>query len=378
LSTIRDSDKIIVLKDGVLTEVGNHEELLKNYPEGIYHGFVQKQASAEEGSGPGAKKSIKAVVRAETINKKAGLVLEDDMEIEEEFDPEEKEKLKTMLEKDAIEEEKEKEFEQSIKDGAFSRLIPYNTPFYFIYIAIFFNILDGAASPLFGVIFSKILDILALEIDFEGENPAGLPLADVKSRTRILCILCGVLGFVMFLSNAISKFLFGTVGENVTLAIRKALYKSILEKNIGFFDFRENGASVLTSAMAEDTSIINGVSTESLGPAMDGLFALLVGIGIGFAYSWKVSLICLGLAPLMVLGSIMEMQATQGGANDEEGQKAVKEANLICGDAIVNYKTVQSFGHEELIVNLYERLLTPIRATSTFAHIMSGVGYGFS
>jgi ABC-type transport system involved in Fe-S cluster assembly fused permease/ATPase subunit len=80
----------------------------------------------------------------------------------------------------------------------------------------------------------------------------------------------------------------------------------------------------------------------------------------------------------MVLGSIMEMQAIQGGANDEEGQKAVKEANLICGDAIVNYKTVQSFGHEELIVNLYERLLTPIRATSTFSHIMSGVGYGFS
>ena len=32
LSTIRDADKIVVLKDGVLTEVGNHEELLKNYP----------------------------------------------------------------------------------------------------------------------------------------------------------------------------------------------------------------------------------------------------------------------------------------------------------------------------------------------------------
>lgn len=299
----------------MLTEMGNHEELLKNYPEGIYHGFVKKQESAEAETGPGAKKSIKAVVRAETINKKAATLIEDDMEIEEEFDPEEKEKLKSMLEKDKVEAEKDKEFEKSIKEGAFSRLIPYNTPFYFIYIAIFFNILDGAASPLFGVIFSKILDILALEIDFGGErsNPAAMPVEDVKSRTAILCALCGVLGFVMFLSNAIAKFLFGTVGENVTLSIRKALYKSILEKNVGFFDFRENGASVLTSAMAEDTSIINGVSTESLGPALDGMFAMLVGIGIGFAYSWKLSLICLGLAPLMVLGSVMEMQATQGG-----------------------------------------------------------------
>ena len=32
----------------------------------------------------------------------------------------------------------------------------------------------------------------------------------------------------------------------------------------------------------------------------------------------------------------------------------LKEANLLCGDAIVNYKTVQSFGNEDLIVEKYE------------------------
>lgn len=42
LSTIRDADKIIVLKDGKLTEVGNHEALLKNYPDGTYANFVEK------------------------------------------------------------------------------------------------------------------------------------------------------------------------------------------------------------------------------------------------------------------------------------------------------------------------------------------------
>lgn len=48
LSTIQDADKIIVLKDGVLTEQGNHQELLTNYPEGTYAEFVAKQKSAEE------------------------------------------------------------------------------------------------------------------------------------------------------------------------------------------------------------------------------------------------------------------------------------------------------------------------------------------
>jgi ABC-type multidrug transport system fused ATPase/permease subunit len=47
LSTIRDADKICVLKGGQLKEVGNHEELMRDHPDGIYAGFCEKQASAE-------------------------------------------------------------------------------------------------------------------------------------------------------------------------------------------------------------------------------------------------------------------------------------------------------------------------------------------
>lgn len=47
LSTIKDADKICVIKDGVLEEVGNHETLMKEYANGIYAGFVAKQASSE-------------------------------------------------------------------------------------------------------------------------------------------------------------------------------------------------------------------------------------------------------------------------------------------------------------------------------------------
>ncbi len=53
-----------------------------------------------------------------------------------------------------------------------------------------------------------------------------------------------------FISMTTQKYCFGTLGENVTLKVRKVLYSAILQKEYGFHDHRENGSSVLTSAMA--------------------------------------------------------------------------------------------------------------------------------
>jgi len=41
LSTIRHADTIIVLKKGKLTEVGNHDSLLRDFPNGTYAKLVK-------------------------------------------------------------------------------------------------------------------------------------------------------------------------------------------------------------------------------------------------------------------------------------------------------------------------------------------------
>jgi len=58
------------------------------------------------------------------------------------------------------------------------------------------------------------------------------------------------LALAMFFGMMFKSFIFGYLGENVTMVVRQLLYRSILEKHIGFFDHQENQSSVLTSAMA--------------------------------------------------------------------------------------------------------------------------------
>ena len=47
LSTIRHADNIIVMNKGKIMEQGNHDALLKNYPNGLYAKFVSEEQKAE-------------------------------------------------------------------------------------------------------------------------------------------------------------------------------------------------------------------------------------------------------------------------------------------------------------------------------------------
>ena len=57
---------------------------------------------------------------------------------------------------------------------------------------------------------------------------------------------------------------------------------------------------------------------------------------------------CFLVSPFMIIGNIMEVKLGKGLVSKK--QEILKDADLLCGDAIVNYRTVQSFGYEEKLV----------------------------
>jgi ABC-type transport system involved in Fe-S cluster assembly fused permease/ATPase subunit len=82
------------------------------------------------------------------------------------------------------------------------------------------------------------------------------------------------------------------------------------------------------------------------------------------------------IAPFFAVGQILQIKMQVGltdGANE-----LTKEADLLCGDAIINYKTVQSFGNEEMIVNKYKQILAPVNKLTMVGNIKIGFAFGLS
>jgi ABC-type transport system involved in Fe-S cluster assembly fused permease/ATPase subunit len=78
----------------------------------------------------------------------------------------------------------------------------------------------------------------------------------------------------------------------------------------------------------------------------------------------------------MAVGNAMGMEFQKGLTQGTD--ELNKEANLLCGDAITNYKTVQSFGNEKLLVEKYKQMMMPVLALTKKAHMKTGFAFGLS
>ena len=62
----------------------------------------------------------------------------------------------------------------------------------------------------------------------------------------------------------------------------------------------------MSSVLSSDTALLNSVTSQSLSAMVSAIISLLTGLIIGFVYSWRLALIIIVLAPLMVMGGYME------------------------------------------------------------------------
>ena len=121
-------------------------------------------------------------------------------------------------------------------------------------------------------------------------------------------VLAISIGIIQFATTAG----FGQVSENVTFVIRKRTFNGLLQKSIGWYDKPENAAPAMVASLSKDTALLNSIANTAVGAMIQALVSLLAGITVGFVYSWRLSLVMLGLSPLMVIGGFMETKLQTG------------------------------------------------------------------
>jgi len=327
LATIRDADLIMVLSNGKVVETGTDDELMQK--KGHYFELVKLQGMGRRGT---------VAQHVQEGSKK------DDDEVVHNDKKEDAEKKK-------------------LKPVSLGRLFALNKPeIPWIVLGTLAGIANGVANPVFAIIFSKVLDLY-----YKPED-------QLKADVAMWCGLFIAIGGVMFICMTLQMGLFGYAGEWLTQRVRQIAFRSMLRKDIGWFDAPDHASSILTARLAQDATYIEGLVGSRIGLTVQNFATLAAGLIIAFYYGWKLTLVVLASAPLVSFGGIMEMAAAKGLGT--KSQAATAEANQIASEAISAIRTVAAFTTEDRVQASYERKLRAPFEASIKKNWISGIGMG--
>ena len=109
---------------------------------------------------------------------------------------------------------------------------------------------------------------------------------------------------------------------------------------------------------------------------MEAMLGLLLGLVLSFVFEWKMALLALAISPPLLVTNIFLAKMQTGLVDTDD--KGNKEMQSMISDAIVNYQTVASFGHQHLIADyINEMLRKPLKKKIIKANI-AGFILGFS
>ncbi|CAL1526271.1 unnamed protein product [Lymnaea stagnalis] len=346
LSTIKNADIIVGFNKGQVVEMGTHDELMAH--NGIYYQLVTNQ------------------------------VIYSDYDVFNYFHKNYRVYLNPCSIFPLTDKRQERRYAKTIKsqchtlsfteelklpNAPFTRLLVLNSPeWYFILLGCFGSLVNGGVQPAFAVIFSKILGVKD-----ESEQ---------EEMIRIYSLLLVGLGLVSMVTMFLQGYMFGRSGEALTTRLRDMTFRSMLRQDIGWFDDHKNSVGALTTRLATDASLVQGVTGVRLGTVLMSFANMGVAIIISFVYGWKLTLCILAFMPFIALGGAMQIKLLSGQAG--KNKEALEGAGKVAVESIENIRTVASLSKEKAFFQLYmDKLEQPYKQALIRAHLV-GLTYAFS
>ncbi|KAJ3169077.1 Multidrug resistance protein 1 [Geranomyces variabilis] len=404
LSTVRTADRIVVMNQGKIVEIGDHQSLID--ADGIYKKLVDMQQighEEEEQSAEDYEEGIMSTEAQETFNsaphraftsasekrKSLDIKLHDaptesvekaDDDAAAVDEPTSPFKYMTRMASTLSRRSKTRESAADVELGQqpdgkdekaaptrfFRRLLLIHKPEWdLLALGVCAAILSGAIYPVYAIMYGYILEVFTL-----------LDLNEMRREANRWAAGYIVVSFGAGLGNFGVSYLFGKIGERVTTRLRTMLFDAMLRQEVGWFDRDENRTGSLVSRVAIDTARVNVLVGTVMGTLVQLMVNVTGGLIVGFTASWKVTVVTMGLIPVLIFAGAMQIASIKGfGAKT---QKAYQRAASVAVEGINNHTTVQCLGREDTFLSKYnEALEEPIRASYRQA-FFTGIGYASS
>jgi len=134
---------------------------------------------------------------------------------------------------------------------------------------------------------------------------------EIKDRDQASRQLGEFLGysFAVAISTSFQQGIFGVSGQRIKNRMKSLMFKNFLLQDAAFLHKKENDTGALTSRLLTDTERFGGAVTTQLSAIMRPLSQAVIGTGFLFSISWRLTLVVMLMALILILISIVRSSA---------------------------------------------------------------------
>lgn len=229
----------------------------------------------------------------------------------------------------------------------------------------------GTLLPILTIIFGDTIDSFA-SIFKDVNSPDYIPPADITDdiQGRVNSFLyVAVVAFVLsFLQLSLAVIAANRMGND----LRRKFFDNLVRQDCNFYDDSQAGS--LTQMVISDINLIQSGIGDKLCTAVQYFTTFVVGIIVGFVYGWKLTLLVLGVTPILLIAGAIFGNASADATGD--GLGAYGEAGGISSEVMSLIRTVTAFGGQEDEAKRYEKSLDKAYTSGVKAAVTSGIGLG--
>ncbi len=255
---------------------------------------------------------------------------------------------------------------------------PWKALFYFttrsnlplLFLGIFCSILSGTASPFQSYLTGKL---------FQGftSYASGAWTLDhfmIEQKKYVFYLLAMAGGSWFFHSLEFVCWL--AFGELQAKSMRDRLFHGLLEKDIEWYDMRKNGIGALLPRLQAQIRDLQLATSQPLGLVFSATAQCFLSLTEAFYYQWKITVVTLSTAPLMLLAfGVLSgvMQKSIGAQMNKLG-----EAQKYTSSAFSAIETVKCFNSQGIERSKYMAVIIEARQCFYRVARAAGIQYGLT